>query len=75
MKILIGCAEQIKDLPDRELAVYDRIVVNRGQAIAKIELGHCSACHMKLPPQVHNLVLLAQELVTCSSCGRILTAE
>lgn len=64
-----------KEVPDKELAIYDRIVVNRGQAIAAVNAGgYCTACHMKLPPQVHNLALLAQELVTCPSCGRILTA-
>lgn len=67
--------ELSKALPEKELAIYDRIVVNRGQALARIERGHCSACHMKLPPQIHNLVLLGKELVTCSSCGRILTAK
>ena len=65
-----------KDVPDKELAIYDRIVVNRGQAIATVNaMGYCGTCHMKLPPQVHNLALLAQELVTCPSCGRILTAK
>jgi hypothetical protein len=65
-----------RDLPDRELAIYDRIVVNRGQAFAAVRPdGHCSACHMRLPPQVHNLALLARDLVTCPSCGRILTGE
>jgi len=65
-----------KDVPDKELAIYDRIVVNRGQAIAAVNaMGYCEACRMKLPPQVHNLALLAQELVTCPSCGRILTAK
>ena len=62
------------EIPDKELRIYNRIVVNRGQAIAKIEGGVCSACYMQLPPQVHNLALLGQKLVTCSSCGRILTA-
>lgn len=65
-----------KDVPDKELAIYDRIVVNRGQAIASVNAsGYCTACHMKLPPQIHNLALLALELVTCPSCGRILTAK
>lgn len=64
-----------KNLPEKELGIYDRIVVSRGQAIAKISRGVCAACHMQLPPQVHNLVLIGKELVTCSSCGRILTSE
>jgi predicted nucleic acid-binding Zn-ribbon protein len=73
--ILARRAELSKDVPGKELAIYDRIVVNRGQATAKVNKGFCSACHMKLPPQVHNMVLLAKELVTCPSCDRILTAE
>jgi predicted nucleic acid-binding Zn-ribbon protein len=64
-----------KDVPRKELTIYNRIVINRGQAIASVNaLSYCTACHMKLPPQVHNLALLAQEMVTCPSCGRILTA-
>jgi predicted nucleic acid-binding Zn-ribbon protein len=63
-----------KDLPDKELIIYDRIAAGRGQAIATVERGNCSACFMKIPPQVHNLALLAKELVCCPSCGRILTA-
>ena len=63
-----------KDLPDKELIIYDRIAAGRGQAIATVERGNCSACFMKIPAQVHNLALLAKELVCCPSCGRILTA-
>jgi len=63
-----------KEVPDRELALYNRIVNSRGEAIARVERGICSACFMKIPPQVHNLALLAKELVCCPSCGRILTA-
>lgn len=63
-----------QEIPDKELGIYDRIVVNRGQAIARVDRGVCSACYIQLPPQVHNLAILGKELVTCSSCGRILTA-
>jgi predicted nucleic acid-binding Zn-ribbon protein len=63
-----------KDLPDKELTIYDRIAAGRGQAIATVERGNCSMCFMKIPAQVHNLALLAKELVCCPSCGRILTA-
>lgn len=74
-EILAVRGELAKDVPGKELAIYDRIVVNRGQATAKVNKGFCAACHMKLPPQVHNLVLLAKELVTCPSCDRILTPD
>ncbi|MCZ7644229.1 MAG: C4-type zinc ribbon domain-containing protein [Planctomycetota bacterium] len=65
-----------REIPGKELGIYDRIVVSRGDAIANVKKGGiCSACYMGLPPQTHNLALLAKELVTCPSCGRILTAE
>jgi predicted nucleic acid-binding Zn-ribbon protein len=63
-----------KELPAQELEVYNRVVNSRGQAIAHVTGGICSACFMKIPPQFHNLVLLADQLVCCPSCGRILTA-
>ncbi|HYG76890.1 MAG TPA: C4-type zinc ribbon domain-containing protein [Planctomycetota bacterium] len=67
-------ASMAQGVPEKELSIYNRIVNGRGQAIAHVEKGICSACFMKIPPQVHNLALLARELVCCPSCGRILTA-
>jgi hypothetical protein len=64
-----------KEVPDKELNIYNRIVNTHGQAIAHVANGGiCSACFMKIPPQFHNLALLAKDLVCCPSCGRILTA-
>jgi uncharacterized protein len=63
-----------KDVGEKELTVYSRIAATRGVAIASVDRGNCSACFMKIPPQIHNMALLAKELVTCPSCGRILTA-
>jgi len=67
-------ATMAKDIPEKELSTYNRIVHGRGQAIARVERGICSACFMKIPPQVHNMALLMREMTTCPSCGRILTA-
>ncbi len=64
-----------KDIPPKELETYNRIVVNRGFAFAHVNDGHCSACYIQLPPQVHHLALLAKDMVTCPSCNRILTAS
>ena len=73
-----GIAAQLgilaRDLPEKELTIFNRIAVGRGQAIAIVERGNCSLCFMKIPPQVHNMALLAKDLVCCPSCGRILTA-
>ncbi|MGD0090867.1 MAG: C4-type zinc ribbon domain-containing protein [Planctomycetota bacterium] len=64
-----------KEVPDKELSIYNRIVNTHGLAISKVGPGGiCSACFMKIPPQFHNLALLAKDLVCCPSCGRILTA-
>jgi len=62
------------DVPEKDLTVYNRVVHTHGSAIAAVNRGICSACFMKIPPQYHNLALLAKELVCCPSCGRILTA-
>ena len=67
-------ATMAKDVPDKELIIYNRIAAGQGKAIAHVERGICSGCFMKIPPQTHNLALLAKELVCCPSCGRILTA-
>lgn len=63
-----------KEVPEKELTIYNRITAGRGQAIATVERGNCSLCFMRIPPQIHNMALLARDLVCCPSCGRILTA-
>jgi predicted nucleic acid-binding Zn-ribbon protein len=65
-----------KDVPEKDLTLYNRIAIGRGQAIATVEAGGiCSACCMRIPPQVHNLALIGKELAFCPSCGRILTGS
>jgi len=64
-----------KDVPDKELSIYSRIVNTHGLAIARVEAGGiCSACFMKIPAQFHHLAIMSKDLVCCPSCGRILTA-
>ena len=67
--------ELAKDVPEKELTLYTRIAIGRGQAIAVVDHGICSVCFMRIPAQAHNLALLGKELVFCPSCGRILTAS
>jgi predicted nucleic acid-binding Zn-ribbon protein len=43
-----------------------------GRVIVGVQHGVCGGCHMKLPPQLVISTQNAQELVTCSNCGRIL---
>ncbi len=52
---------------------YERVLARRGdRPMIAADGGTCQACFMQLTPQEHNLVLLAEEIVQCKSCGRIL---
>lgn len=52
---------------------YDFIRSRRpGTAICAAENGHCTACHMTLPPQLFIQVQRGETLETCPSCQRIL---
>lgn len=52
---------------------YMRIMNNkRDVAVVTVDAGgHCSGCHMKLPPQVVNDARNPTKLVGCNFCGRI----
>lgn len=55
------------------LTKYDRLFANKGDfAVVQVENGHCSGCHMRLPPQVINDALNPAKLVICNFCGRML---
>ena len=62
-------------VPDKELAIYNRIAGTRGTAIAYVENDNCSLCYMRLPAQFINLALIGRELTCCPSCGRILASK
>jgi len=52
---------------------YDRILKSKGDnAVVGIDHGVCGGCHMKLQQQLVVMCQAQKELVTCSSCGRIL---
>ena len=52
---------------------YDRILKSKGDnAVVGIEHGVCGGCHMKLQQQLIVMCQGQKEIVTCSSCGRIL---
>ena len=54
--------------------VYDRLYKKSHIVIASMTKGCCSVCGMQVPIAQAQQVRLAQHLVTCSSCGRILCA-
>jgi len=60
----------------RILYKYDFIRSRRpGTAICEAENGHCTECHMTLPPQLFIQVQRGETLETCPSCQRILYFE
>jgi uncharacterized protein len=55
------------------IAVFDRIALMRkGLAVAEARDGLCTACHVRLRPQVYNDVRRNDNIVQCESCSRIL---
>jgi len=55
--------------------LYDRLYKKNHVVMAAMSNGCCAACGMQVPIAQSQQVRLAQHLVTCSSCGRILFAD
>ena len=52
--------------------LYERVrKARRGVALAEAREGCCTACNVRLRPQVYNEVRTNQSVVTCESCSRI----
>jgi RNase P subunit RPR2 len=60
-------------LPPEILELYERVrKARRGLALAEARDGCCTACNVRLRPQVYNEVRTNESVVTCESCSRIL---
>jgi predicted nucleic acid-binding Zn-ribbon protein len=60
-------------LPPEILELYERVrKARRGLALAEARDGCCTACNVRLRPQVYNEVRTNESIVTCESCSRIL---
>jgi uncharacterized protein len=68
-------------LDKRLLALFDRIAkVRGGVAVARVAMvgnqtAACSACNLRLRPQLLSDLRLSKEMITCESCKRILFWE
>ena len=63
-------------LEDDLVHQFKRVFSARGGvAMASIDNGACSACHLRLRPQVVNEVRRGENLVPCDSCRRFLFVE
>jgi len=60
-------------LSDSVLALYERLRTYRtGAAVAEVRDGLCTACNVRLRPQVYNEVRSNDAVLTCENCSRIL---
>ena len=65
--------EIVAELPKPSVGRFDQIRRARGGvAMAAIAGGACSACQMRIRPQVINLLRRGDDLIACDSCRRIL---
>jgi len=55
--------------------IYERLYKKNHVIMAAMSNGCCAACGMQVPISQGQQVRLAQHLVTCSSCGRVLFAD
>jgi uncharacterized protein len=56
---------------DSALAHYDRVMRQRKSAIAEAREQKCLACFVMIRPQIWQDLLGNEQIITCSSCGRI----
>ncbi len=69
-------AELIARLPKKLVRQYERISKARdGVVLARVKDERCLECNMGLPPQLYNIILRGEELVSCPHCQRILYYE
>jgi predicted nucleic acid-binding Zn-ribbon protein len=64
----------VKSLPPRLVALFEQLArARKGLAIAVATRdGLCSACHVRLRPQVFQEVRRNDQIIQCASCNRIL---
>ncbi|MSR77554.1 MAG: hypothetical protein EXS63_04945 [Candidatus Omnitrophica bacterium] len=68
--------EILSQIPQDVRERYDQIVIKRqGMAMAKVNGENCGACQLLLRPQILNEIRLAETLVLCENCTRILYFE
>ena len=62
---------------DRQvLSRYERILEHHeGLALVPVRRQSCGGCNMILPHQAINEIQMAERLITCESCARILYIE
>jgi hypothetical protein len=65
-------ARVVSEMTATALTTYETVRAKRGAAVAEVKGGYCSACHVRLRPQVANELLRQESLFQCESCQRFL---
>jgi predicted nucleic acid-binding Zn-ribbon protein len=64
---------QVSEMTRETLALFDLVShKHKGTVVAEARDGHCTACHVRLRPQMFNEVRRGDRLIQCESCQRIL---
>lgn len=75
-KLLAALGEKRANLrsgvSDSALAHYDRVMRQRKSAIAEARGQKCLGCFVMIRPQIWEELRTNEQIITCSSCGRIL---
>ncbi len=68
--------ESLRQIAPDVRSLYDRVVEKKqGLALIRINGEVCGACQMQLRPQLINEVRLAENIIVCENCSRILYFE
>ncbi|MDE2659416.1 MAG: C4-type zinc ribbon domain-containing protein [Acidobacteriota bacterium] len=62
-------------LPEEIAARYERIRAREGIAVVPVRDGRCSACNVRLRPQVLEEIHAGRSILACEPCARILFLE
>lgn len=66
----------LSTIPVELLRKYEDIRRRRkGKAVVQIMRGVCTGCHMKVPPQLFNVLKTFSSVETCPNCQRIIYVE
>ncbi len=65
-------ARLVAEVSSGVLATYETVRERRGTAVVEIKGGYCSACHVRIRPQVANDLRRNEIIFQCESCQRIL---
>jgi uncharacterized protein len=66
-------SDVVSGMSREAIALFDHVArARRGSVVAEARDGHCTACHVRLRPQVFNDVRKGDRLIQCESCTRIL---